>query len=122
MHMHHSGERWTGIEGGAAGRKFEAISGHRMMFRAGITPNVRQCKQFSLPVGQSMSYHIDYGWVMKRNRSSTMMLIRPMPHRRRFAARRGVAILRAWRMRFSKPDEVRLTQIEFNLGQLKRGA
>jgi hypothetical protein len=49
------------------------------------------------------------------------LLIRPMPHRRRFAARRGAAILKAWRMRFAKTDEALLTQIEFNLGPL-RGA
>jgi len=64
--MHHSGERWTGIERGTAGGKIDVISGHRVMFRAGITSNVRQRKQFSLPVGQSMSYHIDYSWVYEK--------------------------------------------------------
>jgi len=48
------------------------------------------------------------------NSNSANVLINVKPLRARFGARRGVALLRAWRLRFARAERLRATQIEFN--------
>jgi hypothetical protein len=56
---------------------------------------------------------------MKTNRSSNLLLLPTMPRRRRFGARRGVALLRAWRLALAKPAPVLVTQIEFSFARVR---
>jgi hypothetical protein len=56
---------------------------------------------------------------MKTNRSSNLLLLPTMPRRRRFGARRGVAVLKAWRMALAKPAPVLVTQIEFSFARAR---
>jgi hypothetical protein len=51
---------------------------------------------------------------MKTNRNSHLLLLPTLPRRRRFGARRGVAVLKAWRLSLAKPSPVLVTQIEFS--------
>jgi hypothetical protein len=51
---------------------------------------------------------------MKRNSSINCLLIPVKPRIPRFRARRGVSLLRAWRLRFTQPEQLKPVQIEFN--------
>ena len=56
---------------------------------------------------------------MKTTRAYSTMLISMKPQPRRFLAHRGVALLRAWRLRFAKLESERLSQIEFDFAGAK---
>jgi hypothetical protein len=55
---------------------------------------------------------------MKTNRSYNLMLLPPLP-RRRFGARHGVAVLKAWRLALAKSPPVFVTQTEFSFARLR---
>ena len=67
-------------------------------------------KNFSLSVGQRLSYPICILYIMNKH---PILPNWQLPRRRPFTARRGIALLRAWRERFAEQPRELHVQMQF---------
>jgi hypothetical protein len=67
-------------------------------------------QEISFGVGQRLSYPIAYSWGMSKNPIFSNW---QMPRRQPFGARRGIGLLRAWRLRVVEQCREPYTQTEF---------
>ena len=107
-------------EGASAKQRVKAIHGYSdvafSVSETAIAPLSKKHKKNSSFVGQRMSHPPVYIRCMKTDSYINDLLIPINPCITRSRARRGIALLRAWRLRFMRCEHRGPVQTEFNFG------